>query len=68
MKEKGLSLLEATNFEALPGYGIQATVSGKAVVVGTRKLMRERDIAISGFGSCDGKTRGRGENRDADCG
>ena len=46
VKEKGLSLLEITNFEALPGYGIQATVSGKAVLVGTRKLMRERDIAL----------------------
>ena len=46
VKEKGLFLLETTNFEALPGYGIQATVGGKAVVVGTRKLMKERDIAI----------------------
>ena len=46
VKEKGLTLLEVTHFEALPGYGIQATVSGKAVLVGTRKLMRERNVAI----------------------
>ncbi|MFD1927117.1 heavy metal translocating P-type ATPase [Sporosarcina siberiensis] len=44
--EKGLSLLEITDFEALPGYGIQANVSGKAVLVGTRRLMNEREIEI----------------------
>jgi P-type Cu+ transporter len=45
--EKGLSLLEVAEFEALPGYGIQANVSGKDVLVGTRKLMKERGIAVS---------------------
>lgn len=45
-KEKGLSLLKVANFEALPGYGIQANVSGKAVLVGTRRLMNERKIEI----------------------
>ena len=45
-KEKGLSLLEVADFEALPGYGIQANVSGKAVLVGTRRLMNERNIEI----------------------
>ena len=45
-KEKGLSLLEATDFEALPGYGIRAIVSGREVLVGTRKLMKEQKIAI----------------------
>ena len=46
VKEKGLSLLEVTDFEALPGYGIRANVSGKEVLVGTRKLMNEHKIAI----------------------
>lgn len=44
--EKGLSLLEVAEFEALPGYGIQAKVSGKDVLVGTRKLMKERGIVV----------------------
>ena len=35
-----------TDFEALPGYGIRANVSGKEVLVGTRKLMNEHKIAI----------------------
>ena len=46
VKEKGLSLLDVADFEAIPGYGIQANVSGKAVLVGTRKLMKERKIDI----------------------
>ncbi|ARF16816.1 heavy metal translocating P-type ATPase [Sporosarcina ureae] len=45
-KEKGLSLLDATNFEALPGYGIRAIVGGQEILVGTRRLMKEHNIAI----------------------
>ncbi|HLR68538.1 MAG TPA: heavy metal translocating P-type ATPase [Virgibacillus sp.] len=47
VKEKGITLLEATEFEALPGFGIRAQVSGKEVLVGTRKLMRTNNIIIS---------------------
>ncbi|MEK4403387.1 heavy metal translocating P-type ATPase [Sporosarcina sp. FSL K6-6792] len=46
VKEKGLSLLDVSDFEALPGYGIRANVSGKEVLVGTRKLMNDYKIAI----------------------
>ncbi|QUW20767.1 cadmium-translocating P-type ATPase [Sporosarcina sp. Marseille-Q4063] len=46
VEEKGLALLDVAEFEALPGYGIQANVSGRDVLVGTRKLMRERGIEI----------------------
>lgn len=46
VQEKGGSMLEASYFEALPGYGIRANVSGRAVLVGTRKLMKENEISI----------------------
>ncbi|MBO0586911.1 heavy metal translocating P-type ATPase [Sporosarcina sp. E16_8] len=46
VKEKGLSLLDVTDFEALPGYGIRANVRGKEVLVGTRKLMNDYKISI----------------------
>lgn len=46
VKEKNIELLEATDFEALPGYGIRAVVSGREVLVGTRKLMHEHNIVI----------------------
>ena len=35
------------DFEALPGSGIVATVDGKSVVVGSVRLMDEREITIS---------------------
>ncbi|MHA6261390.1 heavy metal translocating P-type ATPase [Sporosarcina sp. CAU 1771] len=44
-KKKELALLDVTGFEALPGYGIQASVDGNAILVGTRKLMREHEIS-----------------------
>lgn len=37
--------VEATAFEALPGYGIRANVRGQVVIVGTRKLMQQHDIS-----------------------
>ncbi|SHF87496.1 Cu+-exporting ATPase [Ornithinibacillus halophilus] len=44
--EKDLELLEATEFEAIPGHGIQATVNQNQVLVGTRKLMQENKVEI----------------------
>ena len=35
-----------TDFQALPGSGISATVDGKLVVVGSARLMDEREITI----------------------
>lgn len=32
-----------------PGYGIQATVAGKKVLVGSRKLMENEHISLNGF-------------------
>lgn len=46
VKEKGITLKEIYNFEAIPGYGIKAVVDEKEVLVGTRKLMKKYDISI----------------------
>ncbi len=46
VKEKDIELLEAEDFEALPGFGIRALIKGKEVFAGTRKLMREQNISI----------------------
>ena len=43
---RGLALPPATDFRALPGRGVEATVDGAAVVAGNRALMRERGIAV----------------------
>ncbi|GBG57636.1 copper-translocating P-type ATPase [Sporomusaceae bacterium FL31] len=45
-QEQGLILEEPEEFSAIPGHGIQARMNGKAILVGTRKLMRENGIVI----------------------
>lgn len=47
IKEKGIELGESTTFEAIPGYGIEAAVQERKVVVGTRKLMKKHDIDLT---------------------
>ena len=49
VQEKGINLLAAESFEALPGYGIEAVVDGKALLVGTRKLMNEHQVDLLHF-------------------
>lgn len=46
IEEKEIELGEVQFFEAIPGYGVQATVSGQAIVIGTRKLMQQYGIDI----------------------
>ncbi|KEF33939.1 ATPase [Deinococcus sp. RL] len=38
-KERGLTLPTATDFEAVPGYGLRATVEGRRVEVGAARYM-----------------------------
>lgn len=45
-QSKGIQLLEATDFEAIPGYGIKAKIAGQRLVAGNRKLMNEQHIDI----------------------
>ncbi len=49
--QRGLKLESPENFEALPGKGIKATISGKEVIVGTTKLMEESNIIYDNFKS-----------------
>ncbi len=46
-QEKGLQFLTVDGFEALTGRGIEARISGRAVLAGNRKLMDERGISLS---------------------
>ncbi|WP_417898261.1 heavy metal translocating P-type ATPase [Bacillus haimaensis] len=47
IKEKGIELGDSTAFEAIPGYGIEAVIKERKVVVGTRKLMKKHDIDLT---------------------
>ena len=48
-KTRGLSLADPTAFSAIPGHGIEATVDGRAVLLGNRKLMRDRGLEVAGL-------------------
>ncbi|TXC90454.1 copper-translocating P-type ATPase [Metabacillus litoralis] len=48
IKEKNIELVEVEEFEAIPGYGIQAKVGGQVVLAGTRKLMNKYGVMIEG--------------------
>ncbi|MCX8003136.1 MAG: heavy metal translocating P-type ATPase [Anoxybacillus mongoliensis] len=46
-KANGIVAKPLTQFSALVGHGIEATVNGKHVLIGTRKLMNERAVNIA---------------------
>ena len=47
-QERSLKLVDATDFEAIPGHGVEATTFGKKVLLGNRKLMQSRNVSIEG--------------------
>ncbi|MDQ3556374.1 MAG: heavy metal translocating P-type ATPase [Gemmatimonadota bacterium] len=47
-KERGLELVDASAFAALAGHGIEATVDGRRLLLGNRKLMRDRGVSVDG--------------------
>jgi Cu+-exporting ATPase len=44
---RGVTLAEPTAFKAIVGHGIEATVDGRAILVGKRALLAERNIDTS---------------------
>jgi Cu2+-exporting ATPase len=58
--ERNLALVDATDFNAVPGHGLEATVDGRAVLVGNAKLMRDRGIDFDGLGSRADELEGAG--------
>ncbi|WP_246025945.1 heavy metal translocating P-type ATPase [Peribacillus cavernae] len=46
IKERNVPLLDAEEFEAIPGYGIKAIVNKRELLIGTRKLMQKYDIEM----------------------
>ena len=46
-QKQELTMLELTQFEALPGRGIQVSLDGIDVLLGNKKLMTEREIGLS---------------------
>ncbi|HLO02835.1 MAG TPA: heavy metal translocating P-type ATPase, partial [Symbiobacteriaceae bacterium] len=44
--ERGLTLPTVTEFTAIPGHGIEASVEGRRVLVGNRRLMERESIPV----------------------
>ena len=61
IQDKGIELGEVQFFEAIPGHGVQATVSGQGIIVGTRKLMKQYGIDIQSILPTMEKLEGEGK-------
>ena len=49
-EEKNLTLKEISNFNAIPGHGIQVEIEGKTILLGNKKLMVGNSIEIGDLG------------------
>ncbi len=47
-KARSLTSLPSSHFQAIAGGGVQATVDGSAVLIGTPRLLADHDIALMG--------------------
>ena len=50
-RERGVAPLSLDSFEALPGRGLTATVEQRDLIIGSPRLMKERNIDTSAFDS-----------------
>lgn len=46
IRERNIELQGTQSFEALPGYGIQAVVDGRKLLIGTRRLMEKHEVNV----------------------
>ena len=58
---RGLTLPDPTAFAAIPGHGIEATVEGRALLLGNLKLMRDRAVPLDGLGEQASRLAGEGK-------
>lgn len=46
-QSRGLMVGDAESFNSIPGHGVEAMVEGRSVLLGNRRLMRERGVDFS---------------------
>jgi Cu+-exporting ATPase len=46
-EERGLDLVAPDSFENVPGHGVRATVEGREVLVGNRRLLADHDVDVA---------------------
>ena len=60
-KEKNLSLVDATEFNAIPGHGIRARINEQKVLLGNLKLMKEQGLPLDGLEEKAAQLSGEGK-------
>ena len=60
-QERGVALTQPTHFEAIAGHGITATIEGRAVLLGTLKLLGERGVEVAGIEADVARLQGEGK-------
>jgi Cu+-exporting ATPase len=58
---RGLNLSDAREFNAIAGHGIEAVIDERRVLLGTIKLMRDRQVALNGAESRAEELAGAGK-------
>jgi len=48
-RERGLEAEDAESFNAIPGHGVEAQLDGRSILLGNRRLMAEREVALDGL-------------------
>lgn len=46
---RGMELLKMDSFHAIPGHGIEVVLQEKTMLLGNKKLMKDRNIALAGL-------------------
>ncbi|HEX6384888.1 MAG TPA: heavy metal translocating P-type ATPase [Anaerolineae bacterium] len=60
-RKQGAVLVEPTEFDAVPGHGVETVVEGQPVLVGNIKLMRRHNIDTSGVEADVQRLQGEGK-------
>ena len=48
-EKRGITLPEATDFEAIPGHGVRASVEGRTVLLGNARLLEREGVQSAGL-------------------
>jgi Cu+-exporting ATPase len=60
-RARGLDPAEPSEFEAVPGHGVETTIEGRQVLVGNRKLMRRHNIDAGALEATVQRLQGEGK-------
>ena len=60
-QERGVEVSDPERFESIPGHGVEATLQGRAVLLGNRRLMSQRAVDIGGLAGEAERLEGEGK-------